>query len=157
MKKLLKFTLATCLVSILATTPVLAMPQQPINLVIDGHNVQVDDVYEPFMMDRITYFPTDFLKSEFGVTTLERADGVTITTYDESNNKVEISLTTGSLDYTINGVKYKAEAAPVVISSRHCIPTRTIAPFFSMNFNYSDETNTLTLNKNCYDKRLYQK
>ncbi len=133
-----------------------ASPQYPVNLVIDNHSVKVSDVIEPFMMDRITYIPIDFLVSEFSVQTTNHDDGVTITTYDAASNKIEIRLTNGSKEFTINNVPYTAEVAPVVISSRYCIPTRTLAPLFNMNVNYNDETNTLSLNKNCFNNRLYQ-
>ncbi len=160
MKKLVKIISALTFVSFVTLTTtnnVEAVPQYPINLVIDNHNVEVKNEIEPFMMDRITYFPTDFLVSEFGANVVTTPNGVTITTKDTNNSNNEIIFTTGSLNYTINGVEYKAEVAPVVISSRLCIPTRSLAPFFNMNFEYSDATNTLTLKTNSYEKRLYQK
>ncbi len=157
MKKLVKFFATLSLVTLVTTVPVLAAPQYPLNLVIDNHKVNVSDTSEPFMMNRITYFPTDFLISEFGVSVKNNDNGFTLTTYDDNNNKIEYVFTTGSLDYTINGIKYTAAAAPTVVSSRHCIPTRTIAPLLDLNFSYNNDSNTLTLTSNCFDKRFYQK
>ncbi len=163
--KILKFvsslTCATFFTFSSTTLTVEAAMHYPLNLVIDNHEVEVSPELAPFIMERVTYIPSDFLESEFGATVAitPTSDGVTITKYDEEKNKFDITFKTGSLNYTINGVEYTADTSsvPIYMDSRYCIPTRTIAPLFNMNFDYDDVSNTLNLDTSSFDNRLYQK
>ncbi len=142
-----------------------AMPDYPIDIVVNEHLFDVAAVNQPFVMGDISYIPMNFLIEEFGVDIKNQLEydedtknlkgGLVINLNNSTSESKEVIINFDSPTYTIDGVLYDVTVTPSVKSSRICIPARTLASIFDLNISFDNFSKTLFLESNSNSKLLY--
>lgn len=102
------------------------------NARLNGQSYRLNSA--PFISDGVTMVPLRFIADACGAKTEYNDGSITVSTAEKT-----VTMTIGSLNYSVNGVQKEMETAAQIVNDTTMVPVRAIAEEMGMNVSWDGE------------------